>query len=680
MSESHFTAESNPTDADWCQLEAFIERLHESALAPLEAPEFYRRLLEGCVTLLAAEGGTVWRPASRGQWRATHQINPQGEPASAGVSAKESANHSPHLALLSTITSTRDPVIIPPHSRHAGGENTSDDVLALVAVRDTVAGRTSGSAQAIVELRMRPGSSPAAQQGWLELLSTVSAVASEFHGREQLRTLQAERGFYDQSLALVRRFQQPTDLKTTAFEIANEGRRFVAADRLSVLVRRGQKWQLLAASGVDRIEARSDVAKRLEQLAAATAAWGEPLEHAESGRDTTDDLPPELANLIEQHLDESQARRLVIVPMESTDNGDMPAVLVAEQFSSAADKLSRQRVIELAGLCAPALRQAAQLDRFPVRGSLRWADRWAAAREKWGLTKLATASLAALAVLAALTLVKIDFEVEAPATLMPRVQRDVFATTDGKVLDVRAVHGQSVAAGEVLAVLHDPQLALDVERVLGEIEPTRKRLEAIAVARTDRRVREEESGDTLPLSAEAEQLKKRLASLRTQQQILAERNKALTLRSPIGGTVLTLDVQNLLDTRPVERGQVLFTIADTSAGWQLLAELQQDRIGQVVAAQEKTNTQLPVRFRLAGGAEATYTGHLESLSTVAVLDTADLEQASRAFEAVVAVDDAELPLARPGMNAQVRIHCGRRSLGYVWLHSVWDNLYSWWVF
>jgi len=386
-------------------------------------------------------------------------------------------------------------------------------------------------------------------------------------------------------------------------------------------------------------------------------------------------------------VDQSQARRLVMVPFALESEMEGPsrprraaAMLVAEQFTSEQGHFSRQRVLELAQLCKPALRQAVQLDRFPMRSCLKWAHRWTEVQTRWGVTKLAAASGAALALLLALVLVKIDFEVEAPATLKPAVERDIFASTDGKMLEVRITHGEQVAAGQVLALLDDPQLALDTERVVGEIATTQKRLEAIAVARTDRQVREEVGDGKLPLSAEAEQLKKWLTSLQSQQEILGRRGEALTLRSPIAGTVLTLDVQNLLRTRPVERGQVLFTVANTTAGWQLLAHLPQDRLGQVVEAQRKGEAPLASRFRLAGETAKIYQGHVESISTAAVLDTGALDQESPPFEIKIAVDESELPLARPGMNAKVRIFCGRRSLGYVWLHAIGETALSWWAF
>jgi len=684
MSETdrHLPEAANLAHADWRQLETFIDELYDAAHARLGSAEFYRQLLAGCVTLMAAEGGAVWLPAARGRWRAAHQMN-----SDAVLGHETSGSAATHVALLTEVAKTRTPVIFAPRSRGASGaENSSDRVIAAVAVVGASDAEGGGGVQALIELFLHPGSSPEVQQGWQELLATVRQAASEFHVYDELRRLRAERQFYDQSLALVRRFQQSMDLRAVAFEIANEGRRFVAGDRLSVLVRSGKAWRLLATSGVDRIETRSDAAKHLQRVAAATADWGEPLEHNDAEVQAEHDLPPELATLVEQHVDQSHARQLVAVPIEFETTTDQTsrlhhaaAVLVVEQFSTTTDEFSRQCVIELARLCQPALRQAHALDRFPVRSGLRWADRLQSVWEKWGPTKLTLAALATLAVIAALVFVPCDFEVQAPATMVPIARRDIFATTDGKVAEVRVTHGQVVQVGDVLAVLSDPQLSLDGQRVDGEILTTRKRLEAIAVARTDRQVREDTTHEKLPLAAEAEQLQKRLTSLQAQQEILAQRRASLTLRSPIAGSVLTLDVQNLLRTRPVQRGQVLFTVADTTAGWRLLAEMPQDRIGQIVAAQEKDVAKLPARFRLAGDTDKTYRGHVESISTAAVLDASSLDHESPAFEMIVAVNE-KLPSARPGMSAEVRVDCGQRSLGYVWLHDVWETLYRWLVF
>ena len=154
----------------------------------------------------------------------------------------------------------------------------------------------------------------------------------------------------------------------------------------------------------------------------------------------------------------------------------------------------------------------------------------------------------------------------------------------------------------------------------------------------------------------------------------------MQIRSPISGTVLTLDVQHELKSRPVARGQVLFTVADPNSGWLLLAEIPQDRIGHVVAAQQSEPSPPRVRFRMAGDGERTYAGHLETIREIAALEFEGATEELPAIQAEIEILDQSLAVARPGMNAEVRIDCGRRSLGYVWLHDAWEAVYRWVVF
>ena len=76
--------------------------------------------------------------------------------------------------------------------------------------------------------------------------------------------------------------------------------------------------------------------------------------------------------------------------------------MIAEQFTSEAPGLAPERLADLARLAQPALRQALLLDRFPMRGCLRWADRWAELQQRWGLTQWTLATVAALAIVLAL--------------------------------------------------------------------------------------------------------------------------------------------------------------------------------------------------------------------------------------------------------------------------------------
>jgi len=247
------TQKHEAVDSDWQQLEDLVDQLHDLARTPVETAAFYRRLLDGCVTSLAAVGGAVWLPEARGRWVLVQQTN-----FASVVDSEDASVGAAHNAILQS--ATVEPQVFAPQSGTAAtGENPTDSVLVVAAVGDD-------RPRAVVELFMRTGSSPATQQGWQEFLATVCEIAGDFHTHHELRSLRADHDLHDQSLALLSRVHKSTDLRKTAFEIANEGRRFVKGDRLSVLVRRGRSWRLLAVSGVDRVEMRGDTSKRLRLL------------------------------------------------------------------------------------------------------------------------------------------------------------------------------------------------------------------------------------------------------------------------------------------------------------------------------------------------------------------------------------------------------------------------------
>ena len=687
------TKKQQSADASWKQVESFVDGLHARSRAPIEASAFYRELLEGCVSTLAAPAGAIWLRNSRGQIELIHQIN-----LASVVDRSDGAAWADHQSTVEATWSATEPRILLPHSGDAvSQENPTEAMLLLAPVVELLAGdealQTDTSpiqARAVVELALRPESSPATQQGWTELLATVCQIAAEFHSLDELRSLRAEQGSHQQALQLLRRVEASTDLRRVALEVANEGRRFAQCDRLSVLLQQGRSWRLQSVSGVDRVELQADTAKRLTELAELTASWGEPLLYRDGDLPAAE-LPEQIVRVLELHVDQSHARQLIAVPIEfnqaSTDSDSSRservrpgAVLVAESFDADAASLEPQRVLELGQLCEPALRHATRLDRFPIRTCLRLADRWAQIRESLGLSRLAVALAAVVLLVSSLILIPCDFEISAPATLVPRVERNIFAVSDSIVSEVNVSHGDLVQEGDVLAVLDDPQLALQLQRVAGEIETVGRRLEAITMVRTDRNVREDRAPQQMSLSAEAQILEKKLVSLRKQHEVLTDRRGALTLRSPATGQVLTFDVQHLLRARPVQRGQILFTIADAGSGWRLLVDLPQERVGYLVEAQQTQEQSLPVRFRLAGDVHRVYQGHVEEISTRAVVDPGSLEGAPPPVVVRVSVDEEAPAAARSGMTAQVRILCGRRSLGYVWLHDAWETIYSWLVF
>jgi multidrug efflux pump subunit AcrA (membrane-fusion protein) len=672
--------------ASWLQLEHYVEQLHAAARSPLGVREFYRRLLADAAEALGAVGGAAWRTGSGERLELVCQSldTDAGFEVPASVERRE-----PLLGVIRSGEAAIHSLQSSARSRKSTLTADFDGIVCPVPLPG--AKPASGEAAAVFELWIPAGAGPLIKQGWLDFAATIAEVASDFHALEELRRLREGEALHRQAVELLRRVQGPRDLTGAAFELANEGRRVLKCDRLSVVVRRGGRWRLLSTSGAARVQRRNDFTRRTERLAEAVARWGEPIAAPMDANEA--ELPPRLVSAIEEHIDHSHARELACAPVSFAGQQDaasedttkrrnrkrFDAVLIAESFEAADKAAWRHQLVELGELCGPALGRAGALDRFPMRTMLRWSDRLAILRQPARLFRALLILGALAAAVATLVYVPADFDVEAPATLVAAVERDVFATATGSVAELNVEHGQMVKQGDVLVVLSDPELALKLQQVRGEIDAARKRLDALAVTRTDRTLREDDGEDRLPLSAEQRQLEERLISLQAQRTLLESRRDALTIRSPLSGQVLTRDVQSLLESRPVERGQVLLTIADTSSGWELEAAAPQRRIGHVLEAQRIEPT-LVASVRLAGDVEKTYSGHVTAISAAAPLEAEGLEDAAPPVEVRIALEGDPPAAARPGMTASVRIHCGQRPLGYVWLHDVAATIYRWATF
>jgi multidrug efflux pump subunit AcrA (membrane-fusion protein) len=655
--------------ASWDQLERSIERLHDAARSPVDEAAFYRQLIDEAAAAIDAAGGAVWRAGAGERPQLVCESLP------AGIAANRSARAAMADRLLSG------------GAADIASHDSAHDVL-YAPVEQPAAGddAAKSNAGAVIELWMPAGADAGDRQAWLDFAAALADVAADFHARDELRRLRSASRVHDRALDLVSRASTPRTLAGAAFEVVNEARRALDCDRVSLIIRRSGRWRLVAASGADEAPRRTEFARRSEALAEYVATWGAAVE-APVADATASDRPPQLAGVIEAHLDHSQARRLAAAPIrlaERPGNESAPAqstcdaVLVAERFR--AGETLQAALVELGDLCAPALARARTLERFPVGLALRWSERLARLREPARLSRTLIAAILVACGLAALAYWPVEFHVEAPARLAAAVERDVFAAESGTVAEIHVEHGQHVDQGETLVVLHDPELALLLQENRGEIDAARKRLDALAVSRTDRKLREGGEEGRLPLAAEQRELEQRLASLERQREVLDARRESLDLRSPCAGTVITRDVQTLLASRPVERGQALLTIADADSGWELRADVSQRQIGHVIAAQKALDDPLPATYRLAGDVEATYQGHVVAMSAAAPLDASGLQDDAAPVEVRIAVDGESPAAARSGMSASVRIHCGQKTLGYVWLHDVGVTLYRWATF
>jgi multidrug efflux pump subunit AcrA (membrane-fusion protein) len=691
----------------WHELEDVFARLGERARTASAAEDFYRTVLDESIRALSAVGGAVWLRADGGALHPIVQSNWPG-----GDFAGSEAARNAHESLLADAAAGERVVVVPPHSGDGGGEggNPTDHALLLAPVHAAIAeepaqdwsNRSAQSAapamtspRAILELSVRAGASPATYRGYEQYLTTVCDLAADFHTRDDLRRLRFEENYRNQLLGLGREVHRQLALAQTAYSVVNEGRRVVGCDRLNVLVARGRRCRLLATSGVNRTERRSSAARRLEQVAETVRRIDEPAFYSDG---LSDAMPP-VAEALEQHAEESHARQIAAVPLRRPGDAAERAplgsregargkrhsgpqfVVIAEQFDAREGELSRERLVEVAEVCTTALYNAWEYDRLPLAWLLKPLG---TVKEQLTAHFPRTVIVAGLvaAMIAALIVVPADFKIEASGTLQPVVRRDVFAPRSGLVDEVLVAHGADVAAGQPLVRLRDPSLELEIKRAEGELETAQRQLDAVRATRTNRAVRDTDPVDAYRLSAEERELQQKIANVRRELELLQAERANLVVASPIAGRVLTWDLGNRLTARPVERGEVLVTVADLSAGWELELEVRDDRIGYVLAAQHQLQPALPVRFRLSSDDREQHAGHVEEISHTANVPNEESRALLPSVLVKVALDSSELRAAtrgelRPGVSARAQIECGRRAMGYVWLHDIWDTALEW---
>jgi multidrug efflux pump subunit AcrA (membrane-fusion protein) len=649
-------------EATWREIETLVDSISARAAAEISPQVFYADLLERTAQALAATSGCVWTGDARGNWQLTCRtgLDPGGI-------LQDALSGPLHEQLLCDVARRRQSKSVRPGSRvldaDQGGNPTEYQLLLSPIVDD-------GDVVAIVELLQRPGTSPASQEGYLKLLTAVCDIAAEFHRNRQLADLRRRQA----ATAEVDRFavavHTSLELDATAYTIANDGRRLIGCDRLSVLTVAGRRCQTQAISGVDLVDRRANAVRHLERLAETVLATGEPFWSLGSPQD----LPPLVETRLQQFLDESHARSLAVVPLQGPTT-DEPrqrhapiGAIVVEWFQARKDEaLERQRVDAVVRHASGALRNARWQHHLPLRPLLRFLSglRWLTRARQLPYTVLV--SLLLLAILSALVFVPAEFRVEARGQVKPAIRRDVFAPDDGIVDQILVQHAQSVSAGKLLAQMRKPDLDFEFARLTGEMATAAKQLESVQAQRLQSdRSRSKTGDDMQQLAAKEEELKKLLESLTEQQAILVRQRQHLRINSPISGQVLTWRVTQRLEARPVRRGQALMTVVDPEGPWLLELLVPDHHIGYVLAAQEHTRAALGVTFVLATDPGTTYRGKIARVA----MATATNEQLQSTVRVSVDIDARQIVQLRPNATAVARIECGRKPLGYVWLHDL----------
>ena len=697
MMDSPSAPQSGSVEATWREIDQVVDSIAQLAKAEESPRKFYATLLERLLAALAAQGGAIWIQAAKGQLRPECLVGPPHPWLSVDGGPAHCTQGGPrHSDVVAGVLKSGQPRLIGPQRQASATDPIANPTSALLILFPW---RVDGIPVGVIELFQRADGGPQVQQGYLQFLEVIGELVAEFDRNCQLRDFKRIARDWTCISQLTQQVHSRLDVRGTAYVIANEGRRLVECDRVSVLVRRGRRYRLTAVSGVEKPNRRAKLARRLEQLCHTAAKLGEPLyfpdpapDHdqsgpaahivgSSSGRDpgymVPGDRPPEVEHDLGEYLDESHARSIALLPVvPATTMGTWCppatspiAVLVAERFHGTLDARQQDLFSEVGVHCGLALKNALELERIPFLRVLRGLG---GLIEIGRVGKLAVVAVVLAAVVAAAMLIDTDFDVVAEGELQPVRLREVFARADGTIGDLRVEHGQRVRAGDLLAVLRRPQLDLEFKQVLGALQTAQQKLVTLETERLQSsRDTDDQRRRYAQATAQKEELQETVNSLNAQYEILKNKQAESEVRSPMDGEVLTWNVQQLLEDRPVSRGQVLLTVGDLSGPWQLDLRVPDHRAGFVLAAKEaQPEKPLDVSYLLVMNPRERYPGTVARLGMRSETSEGNAPYMSVAVD----IDQAALENRTPGAGVKASIRCGRRSWGYVWLHDVVDTI------
>jgi len=666
------------------QIRTLVNEVAELSKSDVGAAEFYPAVLQKVVNALAARGGAVWLLDGENGLRLAHHIDIS--PNLIDANNNEAISHG---RLLGRLIQKGTPELVPPFSAsEQTGEANPTPFLLVTSPLASPKGPVG-----LLEVFQRAQTPPEAQVGYLKFVKHITDLVGDWLKGHTLQQVSNRQELWQQSDQFARLVHENLDLKDTAFTIANEGRRLIDCDRVSVAILKGGKAKVVAISGQDSIENRSNNVQALNNLATRVIKSGEPLWYDGS----TEDLPAQLEEAIEDYVDLSHGRTVTVLPIRQPERkleGDVLAernetnearvrrdiigALIVEQIET---QLSRQtlegRVDLVYEHACRAISNSMNHSNILFMPLWRFLDRCLWMFRGSALPKTASILGLLAAGLLSMFLIPMDFDLQGNGKLKPTVERQVFAHADGEVEAVLVKHGQEVKKDQTLVKLKNNELEQQIQTTMGQYKQSlqqaygwKRQLDSATTLTEAERIR---------VQQDYNQAEQEAFNRQAELNLLVERQSKLERLSPIDGLVTTWDVEKVLTARPVVTGQVLMTVADPDKPWEVEVMMPEKRMryldgafayDRVVKTDDKGEKYLEVEIILMTKPD---TKHYGKLYQPAVGQRAELDPEDGAVVRLRCVpnDKALLEISkRPGARVMADVKCGKRSVAFVIFYEV----------
>ncbi len=498
------------------------------------------------------------------------------------------------------------------HPGETNVELPTEDMVVLAALQQ------NKEVVGVVQVFQRNDTPPAARPGFLQFVEQMTGYACRYlenqseQDKPEAATAAVSKVAEDFE-QFVLQLHNTLDFKEVAFTAANDGRLLVGCDRMSIAVLDGRKTVIRAISGQERVNQRANLVRRMTKLASRVIATKETTEY--TGK--VDHLAPKVEKALADFIQESGSRMVTVIPVfrpdalvEKEDDSSRPKEKIRKPvggliIEQVAESQPKPGVLDKANLIGDhvgsAIFNAKTHHRLFLMPLWKLMGKCFAFLEGRNGVKAALIVMLIGTLIASMVLVPWEYRIEGEGRMMPVVQKDVFAPWDGEVVQILVQSGKKVEAGQTMIVLENPDLAQQYRATLGELETKKVLFETLAIelARLSRATGRDESRSIEDVEGQLQQTRTEVVSLDQQLKILKTRIESLEVKAPISGTVATFQIEQLLQNRPVRRGEVLLEIKDDGGIWQLELDIEEKRMGHLFDAQQEALGELVTEVETA---------------------------------------------------------------------------------
>ena len=652
-----------------------LVQLRDVARTQSDFNQFVQTVLGKIVGLTGDHGAVLWQLDGQGQPKVTHAI---------GNRVREIAPESEqHGKLVTEVIAKETPLGLASQAVVVAGETqesitNSTPFLLLFAPIHNRKKVCCGT----IELLQRNEIPKSAQDGYLNFLGQISVLFPRWHEHQDLRRLSNKESTWGSKMQFVTEVHRSIQLKETAYAIANEARRLLNCDRVSVARWVGRKCKVTAISSQDKFDNRANVVRKLGVV--ATNCLASDTEIWLTGN--TDDIAPVLASKINDYLDESHSRTFVVIPLldrprVDSDQSDQTrrlskpkklGALIVEYFDT---EVSRQQInddYELARtqseLAMANAERHGTIFMQPILQRVGWIQQLLF-RDHRVKTFLALCALV-LGILF-LCFFKVEHKMKVHGVLQPVNRSDIHTIAEGVITELLVAQDELVEPGQPLFRQKNFDIEMQVSEYEGRIVTTQAEIEQNKRQRGSPQLTQ---ADRQALAETVRALEVRKETYERSLEKLKEKQASLNVSSDIRGTVITWNAKKRLEGKPFAANKPVMTIADYEGDWHLELKIPQGKIGYINAAyQENPDEPLKIDYQIATNPSEKLAGKLIDISQRAEVG----QSGNPEFRAIGSADLENRDSLKPGVGVTARVHCGMQPIGHVWTYQIIDYFRTW---